>query len=199
MLSEFTGDVNAMAWLWKDHTAHAEAEEITAAATESRPNYLAKIGGRYSSEWFWAKILRCIRVAPKVADAAYTWVEIADWIPAVLAGVNDANKIHRGICAAGHKAFYSADGGGIPGKHFSPILIRSSLQWGARCPKNRTALPIRPANCRPSGRQNSDCPREFPSPSARLMRIWARSVRAFEMAFGQGDGHFDLRHHGQRS
>ena len=59
----------AKAWLWKDHTGYAEAEELTAAAGKLRPAYLKKIGGRYSSEWFWAKILRCIRVAPAVAAA----------------------------------------------------------------------------------------------------------------------------------
>ncbi|MBM3284807.1 MAG: ribulokinase, partial [Candidatus Aminicenantes bacterium] len=45
---------NAMAWLWKDHTAHAEAAEITALARREHPEYLAKCGGTYSSEWFFS-------------------------------------------------------------------------------------------------------------------------------------------------
>ena len=57
----FKNDPNAYAWLWKDHTAHAEAEEITALAAKMHPEYLAKIGGRYSSEWYWAKILHGAR------------------------------------------------------------------------------------------------------------------------------------------
>ena len=55
----FKKNPNAYAWLWKDHTSHLEAEEITAAAGKLHPEYLAKIGNRYSSEWYWAKILHC--------------------------------------------------------------------------------------------------------------------------------------------
>jgi L-ribulokinase len=114
----FADDPNALAWLWKDHTAYQEADEITALAARERPQYLAKCGGRYSSEWFWAKLLNCARVAPNVFDAAYTWVEIADWIPAVLAGVTDAEQIKRGICAAGHKAMFHPSWGGYPDAEF---------------------------------------------------------------------------------
>jgi L-ribulokinase len=31
-------------------------------------------------------------------------VELADWIPSVLAGVEDPLAVKRGICTAGHKA-----------------------------------------------------------------------------------------------
>lgn len=105
-------DPAALAWLWKDHTSHVEAAEITAAGGQLRPQYLAKCGGRYSSEWFWAKILRCARSSPKVFDAAHTWVEIADWIPAHLAGNTHPSQLRRGVCAAGHKAFFNPGWGG---------------------------------------------------------------------------------------
>ncbi len=118
LYKHFANNPAAMAWLWKDHTGHAEAEEITAAAAEDRPQYLAKCGGRYSSEWFWSKILHCARVAPKVFDAAYTWVEIADWIPAVLAGTCGSDDLKRGICAAGHKAMCNPGWGGYPDEEF---------------------------------------------------------------------------------
>lgn len=49
----------------------------------------------------------CLKVAPNVFDTAYSWVELADWIPSVLAGVEDPLLVKRGICAAGHKALYS--------------------------------------------------------------------------------------------
>ncbi len=75
---EFGRDPDAMAWLWKDHTSVAEAEEITALAARLRPHYLAKCGGKYSSEWFFSKILHCLRTNPKVFRAAHLWVEIAD-------------------------------------------------------------------------------------------------------------------------
>lgn len=131
--SEFENDPDAMAWLWKDHTAHAEAEEITAAAQQKHPEYLAKCGGRYSSEWFWAKILRCARVSERVFNAADTWVEIADWIPAVLSRTTAPGKLKRGACAAGHKCFYNRRWGGYPDEKFLASLhpglgrIRRSL------------------------------------------------------------------------
>jgi L-ribulokinase len=114
----FKDDLAAMAWLWKDHTSHAEAAEVTAKAKEMRPQFLAKCGGTYSSEWFWAKILHCARVAPKVFDAAHTWVECSDWIPAVLTGNDAPGSVKRGICAAGHKAMFHPSWGGYPDTEF---------------------------------------------------------------------------------
>jgi L-ribulokinase len=108
----------AHAWLWKDHTSAAEAVAITETAKAHAPELLAPIGGTYSSEWWWSKIWRCLKVAPDVFDAAASWVELADFIPAVLAGVDDSQKIVRCICAAGHKAMYSEAWGGLPPKSF---------------------------------------------------------------------------------
>jgi L-ribulokinase len=108
----------AHAWLWKDHTAAAEASAITETARAHAPELLAPIGGTYSSEWWWSKIWRCLKVAPDVFDAAASWVELADFVPAVLSGVNDAKKIVRCICAAGHKAMYAEAWGGLPPKSF---------------------------------------------------------------------------------
>jgi len=130
---QFENEPAAMAWLWKDHTSHAEAEEITAAAAKQRPQYLAKCGGRYSSEWYWAKILRCARSSPTVFAAAASWVEIADWIPAVLSGTTALNKLKRGACAAGHKCFFNTKWGGFPDEAFLSSLnpglarVRKSL------------------------------------------------------------------------
>lgn len=115
---QFQKNLHAMVWLWKDHTSHAEAEQLTQTAAHHRPHYLAKCGGRYSSEWFWAKILRCARVAPEVFDAAYTWVELADWIPALLTGSTNPVALKRSICAAGHKAFFNQQWGGYPDVDF---------------------------------------------------------------------------------
>lgn len=114
----FVDNVDAKAWLWKDHTGHAEAEEITETAQEMRPEYLAKCGGTYSSEWFWSKILHCRRAAPEVFEAAHTWVEHADWMPAVLTGTDHPEDLRRGVCAAGHKAMYNDEWGGYPDEAF---------------------------------------------------------------------------------
>ena len=114
----FEENLDAMAWLWKDHTAIDEAEFITAEARKMRPQYLAKCGGNYSSEWFFSKILHCLKVAPKVFEAAYTWVELADWLPAMLTGTEDPDELSICICAAGHKAMYSEEWGGYPDEKF---------------------------------------------------------------------------------
>jgi L-ribulokinase len=108
----------AHAWLWKDHTGAAEAAAITAMAREHAPQYLAVIGGTYSSEWFWSKIWRCLTVAPDVFEAAASWVELADYIPAVLVGAGSPAEVPRCVCAAGHKAMYSRSWGGLPSREF---------------------------------------------------------------------------------
>src|SRR5439155_2822156 len=89
---------------------------------EHRPHYIAKCGNTYSSEWFWSKILHCLKTSPEVFDAAFSWVELSDYIPSVLAGVTDPRAVKRGICAAGHKALYADDWGGLPDKEFLELL-----------------------------------------------------------------------------
>jgi L-ribulokinase len=108
----------AQAWLWKDHTAHAEAAAITEQARRSGAPYLAKCGGTYSSEWFWSKAWRCLRVAPEVFDAAFSWVEACDFIPAWATSRLDPREMPRSICAAGHKAMYAEAWGGLPSGQF---------------------------------------------------------------------------------
>lgn len=115
---KFESNPAAMAWLWKDHTSVNEAAEITALAKKIRPQYLAKCGGTYSSEWFWSKILKCLRTAPQVFKAAHSWVEFADYVPAALTGTEHPDKFVAGVCAAGHKAMWNAKWGGYPDKEF---------------------------------------------------------------------------------
>ena len=124
---EFRKNPNAQAWLWKDHTGHREAAEITALAAGKHPEYLAKCGGTYSSEWFWSKILHCLKTDPKVAAAAYSWVECADYIPGLLTGVADPLRMKRSRCAAGHKAMFNDRWGGLPAK---PFLSKLDPQLG---------------------------------------------------------------------
>ena len=129
---EFAKNPAAMAWLWKDHTGVAEAEQITALAGKICPQFLAKCGGTYSSEWFFSKILHCIRTSPEVFDAAYTWVECADWIPAMLTGTEAPGKLTVGVCAAGHKAMYNDNWGGYPDAKFLSKLHPKLGQLRAR-------------------------------------------------------------------
>jgi L-ribulokinase len=113
---------NAMVWLWKDHTSFAEAELITRTAEKIRPKYLSKIGGIYSSEWFWSKILRCKNIDEEVFNSAYSFVEICDWIPAALSGTLKPEKIKRSVCAAGHKAMFNETWNGLPDEEFLNTL-----------------------------------------------------------------------------
>ena len=122
MTEEWRANLAAQCWLWKDHTSWREAERITELARAHRPEFVAKCGGTYSSEWWWAKIWHCLNVEPAVFAAAFSWVELADWIPSVLAGVEDPRRIKRGVCAAGHKALYADDWGGLPDKAFLAML-----------------------------------------------------------------------------
>lgn len=114
----FAKNPAALAWLWKDHTSVAEAAEITSLAQKIRPQYLAKCGGVYSSEWFWSKILHCLRTAPEVFNAAHSWMELADYIPAELTGTQVPGKFTAGICAAGHKGMFNENWGGYPDQEF---------------------------------------------------------------------------------
>jgi L-ribulokinase len=115
---KFANNPAAMAWLWKDHTGVAEAAQITELARQMRPQYLAKCGGTYSSEWFWSKILRCLDTAPDVFNAAHSWIELADFVPAALTGTEHPSKFIAGVCAAGHKAMWNVKWGGYPDKEF---------------------------------------------------------------------------------
>jgi L-ribulokinase len=119
---ELKDKLAAYCWLWKDHTSYAEAAEITKKAKEQGQPYLAKCGGTYSSEWFWSKILCCARVAPDVFEQAYSWAECCDWITGFLTGNTNPKTMARSICAAGHKAMYADEWGGLPSKQFLSTL-----------------------------------------------------------------------------
>jgi L-ribulokinase len=133
---KFQKNLAAHAWLWKDHTSAGEAAEITAKAARSKDGYLSKCGGVYSSEWYWSKLLHCRRTAPDVFDAAQSWVELADFVPAFLTGQTDPDTLPRGICAAGHKAMYHEAWGGLPRKDFlrrlDPELVRIAEHYANR-------------------------------------------------------------------
>lgn len=112
----------AQCWLWKDHAAWREAAEITALAQRLRPHYLGRCGGTYSSEWFWSKILHCLRTAPEVFEATHSWVELGDWVASLLAGIRDPAGIVRSASLAGLKALYATEWGGLPDEKFLTAL-----------------------------------------------------------------------------
>jgi L-ribulokinase len=118
----FENNPNAMFVLWKDHTSTKEAAEINEHATKFDINYLQYVGGIYSSEWFWAKLLHVLRIDESVRNNCYSWVEHCDWIPFLLTGGKDIHQMKRGVCSAGHKALWAAEYGGLPPNEFFKSL-----------------------------------------------------------------------------
>ena len=122
LLPQFSDNPAAMFVLWKDHTAVEEAAQINRHAEGFDINYLQYVGGIYSSEWFWAKLLRILRDDEAVRTSIYSWVEHCDWIPFVLSGGKQATAMRRGVCAAGHKSLWSEQWGGLPPNDFFASL-----------------------------------------------------------------------------
>jgi L-ribulokinase len=177
---EFKDNLAAQAWLWKDHTSYAEAEELTRTARERGEPYLAKCGGTYSSEWYWSKILHCMRTTPEVAKATYSWVECADYIPAYLTGNTNPDTLARGICAAGHKAMYNEAWGGLPSAEFleavEPGLSRFRYTTKA-VPSNHKA-----------GDLTSELAQEVGLPAGLPVAVGAFDAHMGAVGAGAGDG-----------
>jgi L-ribulokinase len=163
LLPEFAENPNTMFVLWKDHTAIREADEINRLCRSwGGVNFTRYSGGVYSSEWFWAKILHIIREDETVENAAYSWMEHCDWLPALLTGNTDPVMLERSRCAAGHKALWHVEWGGYPPesfllkldsklikvrKHLNDVTITSDVslgtlsdEWAARLGLSKSVI-----------------------------------------------------------
>jgi L-ribulokinase len=120
---DFANNPNAMFVLWKDHTAVRQAARINELArTWGGIDYTRFEGGVYSSEWFWAKIMKVLEEDLVVAKAARSFVEHCDWMPALLTGLKGVEELKRSRCAMGHKAMWHAEFGGYPSDEFLLML-----------------------------------------------------------------------------
>ncbi len=106
------------AWvkLWKHHAAQSQANRINQVGRERNEEFIRIYGGKYSSEWFFSKLLQVLDEAPEIYDATERFLESADWIVWQLTGVEKRNT-----CTAGYKAMW-VKGKGFPSKDFFRAL-----------------------------------------------------------------------------
>ncbi|MBQ6473412.1 MAG: ribulokinase [Victivallales bacterium] len=130
---------DAMFLLWKDHSSIEEAARINeVAANWPGIDYRMYEGGRYSSEWFWSKLLHVLRHSEAVRQQAFSFVELCDWATGALCDNINPLTMARSRCAAGHKALWHASWGGLPPEDFlsaiDPMLagFRSRLYTETR-------------------------------------------------------------------
>ena len=122
LLPAFADDPDAMFVLWKDHSSMNEMNEINAHAKLFDIDFLKYVGGIYSSEWFWSKLLHVLRKNKAIRDACYSWVEHADWMPFLLTGGKHISEMKRNVCTAGHKGLWSEEWKGLPPDDFFSSL-----------------------------------------------------------------------------
>lgn len=118
LLPAYEEEPDAMFFLWKDHSSAAAATEINAYASGFEVDFLKYVGGIYSSEWFWSKLLYVLRSNSSIRKDLYSWVEHCDWMPFLLTGGTHVSQIKRSVCTAGHKALWSAEWNGLPPETF---------------------------------------------------------------------------------
>ena len=120
-------------YLWCDHRAHAEAEEITQKAHSMGLEAIEWCGGVYSHEWGFAKLLHWLRHNAGKREAFATALEHCDMVAATLSGVKNAREVKRSVCAMGHKWMWNPKWGGLPPEEFlvavDPLLkgVRGKL------------------------------------------------------------------------
>jgi L-ribulokinase len=120
-------------YLWCDHRAFAEAEEITRKAHQLGFEGIEWCGGVYSHEWGFAKLLHWLRSNPKQRERFVTALEHCDMVAATLSGVTQVSALKRSVCAMGHKWMWNPKWGGLPPEEFlvavDPLLagVRAKL------------------------------------------------------------------------
>lgn len=111
-------------YLWCDHRAKAEAEEITALAHKQGLEAIDWCGGVYSHEWGFAKLLHWLRHNPDLRGKMVTALEHCDMVAATLTGVTDPAQLKRSVCAMGHKWMWNPRWQGLPSQAFLSSVDR---------------------------------------------------------------------------
>ena len=121
-------------YLWCDHRAHAEAEEITTKAHALGFEGIQWCGGVYSHEWGFAKLLHWLRHNPNKRERLVTALEHCDMVAATLSGVTRVDQLKRSVCAMGHKWMWNPKWGGLPPEDFlvavDPLLAGIRAMMG---------------------------------------------------------------------
>ena len=115
-LPRFRKNPHAWVKLWKHHAAQPEADRINEVGQERNEEFVRIYGGKYSSEWFFSKLLQIVNEAPAIYGATERFVESADWIVWQLTG-----EEKRSTCTAGYKAMW-VKGRGFPSPDFFRAL-----------------------------------------------------------------------------
>lgn len=115
-LDHFRRNPHAWVKLWKHHAAQPEADQVNALARARGEPWLARYGGKISSEWFFPKALQILDEAPDVYQAADRLVEAADWVVWQLTGLETRNS-----CTAGYKAIWSKRDGFPSDAYFAAL------------------------------------------------------------------------------
>jgi L-ribulokinase len=116
LLDERRGEPHAWVKLWKHHAAQPEADRINAVAADRGEPWLARYGGKISSEWFFAKAFQILEEAPEIYDRAERLIEAADWVVWQLTGTETRNN-----CTAGYKAMWSKRDGFPTDEYFAAL------------------------------------------------------------------------------
>jgi L-ribulokinase len=121
-------------YLWCDHRAKEEAQQITALAHQENLEAIQWCGGVYSHEWGFAKLLHWLRHNPGKRAQFASAFEHCDMVAATLCGITDPKKVKRSVCAMGHKWMWNRKWGGLPPQSFlskvDPLLdgVRDKLE-----------------------------------------------------------------------
>ena len=113
--------------LWKHHAA----QEYATRLNETGAPFLARYGGKVSSEWLVPKVWQTLEEAPEVYDSADFFLEAADWVIWQLTGNQTRNS-----CTAGYKALWHKQEG-YPSKEFFKSLnpkLENLVEDKLNCP-----------------------------------------------------------------